>query len=206
MRISLSILSVLLSMLVGKAQPPSLEDFTTKLTPLSDIRTIQADFTMHRHIQALDFKLEFKGILAQERNHALRWEVMSPLHSISLFTPQQFRQWDEQTGKTIAIKVNDMPWVAMVFNAQTKWLEGDLNGLKADFNIVPQDDHTLQLEPKTPQIQVLFKSITLTFAQDYSAIKTILFVEPHGDTITVAFSNVRNNQDIEEKQWKLPTD
>lgn len=206
MRISLTILLVLIPMLVAKAQPPSLEDFATKLAPMSSIRTIQADFTMHRHILALDFKLEFKGILAQERERAVRWEVTSPLHSISLFTPQQFRQWDEQTGKTIAIKAGDMPWVAMIFNTQTKWLEGDLDALKADFSIVPKDDHTLQLEPQTTQIQALFKSITLTFSQDYSALKTILFVEPHGDTITIVFSNVRNNQEIQEKQWKLPTD
>lgn len=184
--------------------PMTWQEFATRLQPLAGTHTVQAEYRQTRRLNALDFTFEIRGHLYQEQGQRLLWAAITPLHSVCVFEPESFRQWDAETNQVTTLSGNDMPWLKMLFQYQSNWLNGDLAALSQDFTITVLDQHTLQLVPKRQEFTMFFNLLEIRFRTEYDAIENITFKEKNGDSMIMEFFNIRNNQPIPAQIWELP--
>jgi len=186
------------------AEEPSLEGFLARLKPLAQHRTIMADYTQTRHITDLDFDMVVTGRVAQEQDRRLTWMTDKPLKSTCLFTPETFRLWDAESGKTNALNAAKYPWIRLVFELQSAFLNGNTETLKKAFTMNLLGERTLALEPISQQAAIFFSRITITMAPDFLAVQNVVLTEPSGDTITIVFTHTQRDVPIPETTWQLP--
>ena len=187
------------------AGEPALEAFLTRLKPLGQSRTLLAQYTQTRHISDLDFDLVVKGSLAQEQDRRLAWITETPLKTVCLFTPDSFRMWDAESGRTNTLNAAKYPWIRMIFEMQSAWMGGKAEALKRNFSLRLLDDRTLELTPTAQGgAGLFFTRIVLVMAPDFLSVQKVVFTEKTGDTITLVFTDVRRNAPIPETTWRLP--
>jgi hypothetical protein len=186
------------------AEDASLETFLERLKPLSQSRTIQAEYTQTRHISDLDFDLTVKGRLAQEQDQRLAWMTETPLKSICIFTSESFRMWDAESGKTNVLNAAKYPWIRMIFELQSAWMSGNAEVLKRAFALRVLDECTLELSPFSETAALFFTRISVTMAPDFLSVERAVFTEPSGDTITIVFTQMQRDAPIPETTWQLP--
>ncbi len=190
--------------LADKTAAPSLAEFAAKLQPLTQNRTVQAEYRQNRNLKSMNFTFEIRGYMYQEHGRRLAWATSTPLRSVCIFSVDSFKQWDAETNKVTSLSASEMPWLKMIFEYQVKWLSGDLEALTADFTITPLDSHTLRLAPKRQEFTLFFSELEIRFRPGYDALEQILFREKNGDSMTLEFFNIKNNAAIPEQIWALP--
>ena len=198
------IVTLLFVFILHAAALPTVEEFAYKLKPLSQNTTVQADYTQTRHFKDLDFDAVTKGTMAQEQGKRLAWTTITPLKSSCIFTKDSFKFWDEESKRTTSLNASRFPWIKMIFQLQTNWMNGDLAPLQKLFQLEIVDETTLLLTPLDQAAKMFFTTITITFSKDFSAVEKVLFLEKSGDTIMITFDNVRFNAPIPPKTWQLP--
>ena len=200
-----SVILLLLTLIAFHAVAlPTVDEFAARLKPLAQNTTVQADYTQTRHFKDLDFDTVTTGTMAQDQGKRLAWKTAAPLKSTCIFTQDSFQFWDEETKRTTTLNASRYPWIKMIFQLQTNWINGDLTPLQKLFQMVPVDETTLQLIPLDQVTMMFFTTISITFSKDYSAVEKVLFTEKTGDTITITFQNVRFNASIPPDTWLLP--
>ena len=198
------IVTLLFVFILHAAALPTVEEFAYKLKPLSQNTTVQADYTQTRHFKDLDFDAVTKGTMAQEQGKRLAWTTITPLKSTCIFTQDSFKFWDEEAKHTTSLNASRFPWIKMIFQLQTNWMNGDLAPLQKLFQLEIVDETTLLLTPLDQAAKMFFTTITITFSKDFSAVEKVLFLEKSGDTIMITFDNVRFNAPIPPETWQLP--
>ena len=198
------IVTLLFVFILHAAALPTVEEFAYKLKPLSQNTTVQADYTQTRHFKDLDFDAVTKGTMAQEQGKRLAWTTITPLKSSCIFTKDSFKFWDEESKRTTSLNASRFPWIKMIFQLQTNWMNGDLAPLQKLFQLEIVDETTLLLTPLDQAAKMFFTTITITFSKDFSAVEKVLFLEKSGDTIMITFDNVRFNAPIPPETWQLP--
>ena len=198
------IVTLLFVFILHAAALPTVEEFAYKLKPLSQNTTVQADYTQTRHFKDLDFDAVTKGTMAQEQGKRLAWTTITPLKSTCIFTQDSFKFWDEEAKRTTSLNASRFPWIKMIFQLQTNWMNGDLAPLQKLFQLEIVDETTLLLTPLDQAAKMFFTTITITFSKDFSAVEKVLFLEKSGDTIMITFYNVRFNAPIPPETWQLP--
>lgn len=179
-----------------------IEDFAEKLKPLASQDSISADFIQTRHIANLNFDMKFQGRMLQQISRHLKWETLKPVHTIYVISRDSFMLWDAATKKSTVLNAEKMPWIPVMFNMQAQWMQGNLEAIRKNFVIEVKDDHTLQLKPNTKMAVQM--DISITFSDDYTYIRTMVFTEASGDYTRLEFSNFHCNAAIEESEWTLP--
>ncbi len=198
------ILYIILLLALPAAALPTLDEFAARLKPLSQNTTVQADYTQTRHFKDLDFDAVTKGTMAQEQGKRLAWTTTTPIKSTCIFTQDSFKFWDEESKRTTSLNASRFPWIKMIFQLQTNWMNGNLSPLQKLFQLEIVDETILRLTPLDQAAKMFFSTITITFSKDYSAVEKVLFLEKSGDTITITFDNVRFNAPIPPETWQLP--
>ena len=186
-------------------EEPALEAFLTRLKPLGQSRTLLAQYTQTRHISDLDFDLVVKGSFAQEQDKRLAWLTETPLKTVCLFTPDSFRMWDAESGRTNTLNAAKYPWIRMIFEMQSAWMSGNAAALKRNFSLRLVDSRTLEMTPTAQGgASLFFTRIVLVMAADFLSVQKVVFTEKTGDTITLVFTQVQRNVPIPEATWRLP--
>lgn len=199
------LIAVLLFLITaGFSLADDLQAFSAKLAPLAGTRTVQAEYRQIRLLKSMNFTFEIRGHLYQEQGRRLLWAVSTPLHSVCIFEANSIRLWDAETNKVTTLSGNDMPWLKLLFEYQNSWLSGNLASLTADFEIEVADAQTLRLVPKRQEFTMFFSAIEIRFRKEFDAIEKLTFSEKNGDSMTIEFSNIKNNQTIPEQTWVLP--
>ena len=186
------------------AEESALEAFLLRLKPLGQSRTLLAQYTQTRHISDLDFDLVVKGSFAQEQDKRLAWLTETPLKSTCLFTRDSFRMWDAESGRVNTLNATKYPWIRMIFEMQSAWMNGNAETLKRTFALRVMDDRTLELTPTSQSAALFFTRIVLTMAPDFQSVQKVVFTEKTGDTITLVFTHIQRNVPIPESTWRLP--
>lgn len=198
--------AVVLTLAAVAAEPPAADTraFLERLKPLAQNRTVQADYTQTRHFQDLDYDLTVTGSMAQEQGKRLAWLTEKPLKTACLVSADSLRLWDAETNRTTTLNAAKYPWIKLIFDLQNSWMNGNADTLTKLFTIRPLNDTTLSLTPADPAVTLFFTAVNVTFTADFTAVASVRFTEKSGDTITIAFHNVRNNATIPPAVWELP--
>ena len=183
------------------AQDKSLTD---RFRKAADYQVIQADFVQTRHLAELDMKVEILGEMVCEKNGRLRWQVKSPIKSITVIRRNELRHFDRETGKLAVIDSAKFPWLGVLRDCMTDWITADPERLKQRFELQIKDDRNLRLQPKPRELREIFKSVEIRLSADSDGIEQIRIEEKSGDILTIRFNQVRKNPVLPEKIWQLP--
>ena len=192
---------LILAAFLGYARDKSLTD---RFRKAAEYQVIQADFVQTRHLAELDMKVEIRGEMVCEKNGRLRWQVKSPIKSITVIKRNELRHFDGETGKLAVIDSSKFPWLGILRDCMTDWITADPDRLRQRFELDLKDGRTLRLLSKIDQLRQIFKSVEIRLSADFNAIEQILIEESSGDRLTIRFSQVRKNPVLPEKIWQLP--
>ena len=181
------------------------EELTQKFRALADYRTIRADFIQTRYLKELDMRVEIKGEMDCEKNGRLRWEVKSPVRSITIMGKTELRHLDIETGKRTAIQAQKFPWLQILRDCLTDWISCDPDRLARRFELSVKDDHTLRLLPKETQLKQIFQSVEIRADLPFRTIEAIIIEEISGDRLEIRFLKVQKNPVLPEKLWRMPS-
>ena len=192
---------LILAAFLGSAQDKSLTD---RFREAASYRVIQADFLQIRHLAELGMNVEIRGEMVCEKNGRLRWQVKSPIKSITVIQRNELRHFDGETGKLAVIDSVKFPWLGVLRDCMTDWITADPDRLKQRFELDLKDGRTLHLRPKVDQLRQIFTVVEIRLSADFNAIEQILIEESSGDRLTIRFGQVRKNPVLPEQIWQLP--
>ena len=179
------------------------EDLARKFRSIADYRTIRADFIQTRRLTELDMTIEIRGRMVCENSGRLRWQVDSPVRSVTVIGEKRLIHYDAETGKTSKIEQSKFPWLKVLRDCLTDWISGDPDRLAKRFELAGKDERTLRLTPKEDGLKNLFRSAEIRADAKFTAIETITIEENSGDVLTIRFANVRKDPaGLTEKTWQ----
>jgi len=192
---------LILAAFLSSAQDNSLAE---RFRKAADYRTIQADFVQTRHLKELGMKVEIRGEMVCEKNGRLRWQVKSPIQSITVIKQNELRHFDGETGKLAVIDSSKFPWLGVLRDCMTDWIAADPERLHQRFKLENKDSRTLRLQPENDQLRQIFNAVEIRLSADCKTVEQILIEEKSGDRLTICFIKVRKNPVLPEKIWQLP--
>ena len=198
---TLSIIPCLFLALVAAAGTP---EAGTKLLKLSRHRVVAAKFVQIRRLAELDMEVKSTGSMVSELDGRLRWQVDSPVKSVTVIDREKLTHFDGESGKTAIIAQDKFPWLKMLRSALDDWLSGDPKRISERFEVSTKRADTLHLVPRDAEMKKLCKSVDITIAPGGDAIRSIRIAESGGDTLEIRFSEVVNNPELPPDTWRMP--
>lgn len=198
-------LILLLSMLAFGCRAQMTDALAEKFRAISDYKKIRAEFVQTRHLKDLDMEVKILGEMVCEKKGRLRWEVKSPVRSVTVIGGEELRHRDLETGKTAVIRTGKFPWLQILRDCLTDWISGDPDQLGTRFELQVKDAHTLRLLPKTARLKTIFKAVEIRADAAFRTIESIGIDEISGDRLEIRFFNVRKNPVLPEKLWQVPS-
>ena len=189
---------------VCSAQSRSETDLLTGFRALADYKIIRADFVQTRHVAELDMKIEIKGEMICENGGRLRWQVNSPVCSVSVIDKEQIRYFDAEAGKTLVIQQSRFPWLKVLRECLADWISGDPERLGRRFERMVLPPRTLRLLPKESTLKQIFKSVEIRANPEFNAIETIVIEELSGYRLEIRFVKVQKNPVLPYQIWRMP--
>lgn len=175
-----------------------------KFRTVADYRVIRADFVQTRHLAELDMKVVFTGEMVCEKNGRLRWQVKSPVSSMTVIGENLLKHYDGETGKLSVIRQDRFPWLEMLEKCMSDWISGDPAQLARRFELTAKDARTLRLLPKDPALKEIFSAAEIRADARFDAVESISIEERSGDRLEIRFRNIRKNPVLPEGIWELP--
>ncbi len=197
-------LILLLAALVLGCSAQNAENPAGKFRAVADYQVIRADFIQTRKLAELDMKVVFTGEMICEKNGRLRWQVKTPVRSITVIGGNLLKHYDGETGKLSVIRQDRFPWLEMLEKCMGDWISGDPAQLTRRFEISVKDARTLRLIPKEPALKEIFNAAEIRANDRFSAIESISIEEKSGDRLEIRFQNIRKNPVLPESIWELP--
>ena len=175
-----------------------------RMMALARHRVVRADFVQVRHLAELDMDVESRGVMISELDGRLRWQVDSPVKSVTLIDREKLVHFDGESGKTAVIPQNDFPWLKLMRESLDEWLSGDPERLAKRFDVTFPRPDTLHLVPRDEMLKKLCTSVDIALDPKGEAITGIMIAEPGGDTLEMRFSGVVNDPALPPDIWRMP--
>ena len=167
-------------------------------------RIVAAKFVQIRHLAELDMDVEARGSMVSELDGRLRWQVDSPVGSVTLIDREKLTHYDRATGETAVIPQEKFPWLGILREALDDWLSGDPKRLAERFEVSSPVRGTLHLEPRAAALKKFCRAVDIELAGDASSIRRIRIFEEGGDTLEIRFDAVRNDPKLPPDIWRMP--
>jgi len=188
-------------------------DINTVLTDLessmSEVKTIQTDFTQEKNLALFDQKIILKGRIFIQKPELLSWRVFSPMRYSMVMNGSMISQWDEDTNKVQQVSLAKNPAFQIVIDQMQSWFYGAFRSMAGDYKITLKTASPLTLEfvPfETAASANFIKRVIVIFQNDERYIKELNIEEKSGDSTLIVFENALLNQPIEAKAWEVRSD
>ena len=167
-------------------------------------RVVAADFVQIRHLAELDMDVESRGKMVSELDGRVRWQVDSPVASVTLIDSEKLLHYDGETGKTAVIELDKFPWLALLREALNDWFSGDPKRLAERFDVTSPWPEILRLVPREAGLKKLCRQVDITFSVADGTISRIVITENAGDTLEMRFSKVATDPELPPSTWRMP--
>ncbi len=199
MRHSLTLFMLLFSLTVSAAgadAPPVPEKVS--------YRVIAADFLQIRRLAELNMEVRITGSMVSELNGRLRWQVDSPVRSITVIDREKVTHYDAETKKLSVIRQESFPWLRILRDSLDDWLSGDRARLTSRFLVSMPRPRTVRLVPREAAQKKLFGSVELDFAEKDDLVTAVRIEESTGDKLEIRFSRLRRDPSLPREIWQVP--
>ena len=165
---------------------------------------VAADFVQVRHLKELDMQVEIRGRMLRERVGRLRWQVDSPVRSVTVIGRDKLVHFDRETRKLAVLDPAAVPGMRTLQECFTDWLSGDPERLKRNFDLARSAPDTLLLRPREAGVRELYREIELRFDSERGVLRAIRICERSGDRMEIRFENIRIDPDVPADVWRMP--
>lgn len=167
-------------------------------------RVIAADFLQIRRLAELNMEVRITGSMVSELNGRLRWQVNSPVRSITVIDREKLTHYDAETKKLSVIRQESFPWLRILRDSLDDWLSGDRTRLTNRFLVSMPRPRTVRLVPRDAAQKKLFGSVELDFAEKDDLVTTVRIEESTGDKLEIRFSQLRRDPALPKEIWQVP--
>ena len=163
--------------------------------------TLTASFHQEKQMALLTEPLESEGrfcIRQGNTGETLLWEYTSPAVSGFMYDNEGIRLWMRERAAIRAAHNQEAIALKAMSTHVLAWLHADPEGLKRYYRFEPlastEKGLGLRLLPRGQN--PVFTSIEVHFSPSAEVLRSLRFVEPHGDTTRLEFDNVVRNQPL----------
>jgi outer membrane lipoprotein-sorting protein len=158
-----------------------------------------ADFVQEKHLRILDRPFISTGRFYFQAPDSIRWEYMSPVHSI-LLVDHGITKHYVKTEKGFEEDKSAMfqPIMQFVFQEIGLWIRGRFSDDPV-FRIDKGAKNRISLIPKDKGMSMMIKRIELDFSSKPGIINSIMIIEGDGSYTIMKFIRVSRNVRIDKK-------
>ena len=167
-------------------------------------RVISADFVQTRRLAELDMEVRITGRMVSELDGRLRWQVDSPVRSVTVIDREKLTHYDGETKKLSVIRREAFPWLRILRDSLDDWLSGDKTRLARRFQVSSPRPRTVLLVPRESARRKLFRCVELEFSEKGDFITVIRIAESSGDKLEIRFSQLRRDPPLPRDLWRMP--
>jgi outer membrane lipoprotein-sorting protein len=176
---------------------------------MSEVKTIEADFTQEKVLSAFTHPLLSKGKIYIQKPLLFSWRVDTPVKYCMVIKDDSLKQWDEETKQVQHISLSDKPGFSDVIAQIKIWFSGAYSSLVNDYEVkvISEDPVQLEFAPKAsnPAGDVI-KTVCVSFEKDERYLREIRIQEKGGDKTTLTFSSAKLNTAIDPSAWEVKSD
>lgn len=197
---ALTLMLCLTALTAAAAEP----DIAADMLKLAGHRVVAADFVQTRCLADLDMELKITGSMVSELDGRLRWQVDSPVRSVTVIDREKLTHYDGETKQLAVIRQDGFPWLKVLRDSLDDWLSGDPKRLAGRFQLTVPKPRVLHLEPRDAAQRKFYRSVEIELAEDGSSIAAIRIEEGAGDRLEIRFAHVRHDPPLPPDIWRMP--
>ena len=167
-------------------------------------RVIAADFVQIRRLADLDMEVRITGRMVSELDGRLRWQVDTPVRSVTVIDREKLTHYDGETKKLAVIRQETFPWLRILRDSLDDWLSGDRARLTGRFLVSVPRSRTVRLVPRDSEQKKLFGSVELDFAEKEDLVTAVRIEESSGEKLEIRFSQLRRDPPLPQEIWQMP--
>ena len=167
-------------------------------------RVIAADFVQIRHLADLNMEVRITGSMVSELDGRLRWQVDTPVRSVTVIDREKLTHYDGETKKLSVIRQETFPWLRILRDSLDDWLSGDRARLTGRFLVSLPRSRTVRLVPRDREQKKLFGSVELDFAEKEDLVTAVRIEESSGEKLEIRFSQLRRDPPLPQEIWQMP--
>ena len=167
-------------------------------------RVIAADFVQIRRLADLDMEVRITGRMVSELDGRLRWQVDTPVRSVTVIDREKLTHYDGETKKLSVIRQETFPWLRILRDSLDDWLSGDRTRLTGRFLVSVPRSRTVRLVPRDREQKKLFGSVELDFAEKEDLVTAVRIEESSGEKLEIRFSQLRRDPPLPQEIWQMP--
>ncbi len=144
----------------------------------------QGYFHQEKYLKAVDASLRSSGEFAYERGKSIRWEILEPIHSKILMTPDGISS-QQGNGELLQLQKSDNSVAAIVGEVFFAVLTADWENLSAFFEIdggIEGDSWHVELIPRESTARKIFSRIEL---RGRRLLQVVILHEAGGNRTTI---------------------
>ncbi len=169
--------------------------WATTTGPSLHLRSVQAEFTQEKHLKILVRPLVSRGVFAFQAPQSLRWEYLSPLHSLLLLHDGKIRKMIERDGRFEPDNGAGVDSMQIVLQDIGSWLDGRFTDNPV-FNVTRTDTRTVVLTPKEQGLQSIISRIELHLGQEEGVMERVTIFEGPDAFTRLTFTKTVLNREI----------
>lgn len=160
------------------------------------VHSLSAEFTQTRTLSLFDRPLLSTGTFTLVKPDKLRFEFLSPTRSGFALDGGRVRRFSDRGAAEMDLDKD--PVLRIVGERIIQWTSLDLPGIERDFTLerlrppsaggVSPQSSSIRLVPIKPELGRFIERIDIDFLVDPVAPKSVLLVEPGGDSLRMDFA------------------
>lgn len=175
---------------------------------LSEIATLQVDFTQERHLSIMTDVLTSEGILLFSSPGSVRLEITKPFKSVLVTSGKTLVRYEFIDGGWRRLNAGDARATSLVMNQIAQWIRGKFSdsGKVFDIEVEPESPVRITLTPNDPAFAKRIEAIRFVFNDAANALRTLRVDEPGGDYTLMTFSNEKRNVSLDKSLFDTKLD
>lgn len=153
-------------------------------------KTVQGLFQQERHLSIFNKPVIFNGKLYLSRPDNLRWEIVSPIPSVMIFSGDKGLRCSGNVPPE-HFNLRSDPVMRMVAEQLWTWADGAYSKLKKEYEISLTGSHKIELRPKDSRMLQAITAISVVFDKKTLQPQVVTILETGGDKMIIRFHDYR---------------
>ena len=167
------------------------------------LRSVKADFVQEKNLPILARPLLSRGVFAFQAPQSLRWEYLSPLHTLLLMHDGKMQKLIERDGRLEPDNGAGVDSMRIVLHDMGSWLDGRFADNPV-FAVTRSGDRTVVLTPKEQGLQSIISRIELRLGREEGVMESVTIFEGPDAFTRLTFTHAVLNREIPEGYFTGP--
>lgn len=167
------------------------------------LQSVQAEFTQEKNLKILVRPLVSRGVFAFQAPQSLRWEYLSPVHSVLLLHEGRMQKLIERDGRFEPDNGAGVDAMRIVLQDIGSWLDGRFTANPL-FHVTRTGERTVVLIPKEQGVQAVISRIELQLGPEQGVMERVTIFEGPDNFTRLTFTNAVLNRAIPVETFTKP--